>query len=333
MGAAEKLYVLFDGAPPPKPLTRINPIRGPPYVAEYHPSLFVKVTSSAAPSQLFTKLEQRPFKSREIRLVSLLPDSATEAAIKSSGVAKIREAIESPSKDTLQDLFRRNAGRVVVVLGHVEGENFVATDATGKNTLFSLALTEVEQMASSAGCDAVMLGCSSALAGTPVGVNKPFNPVDAVGRLDKALKAESYLDFVRTLSDDDMGLVFTDAAFDRTTKRIEAEVYAREPSKSGPIVRDSNLAGRVGIVFGIASSAGGGSNGGDGGDDDKRNGGRGGNGGGGGAGAAGLGGSTTPAPARQVAAPQTDGSTWLYVLTGIVLVVVVGWIINRSRTA
>jgi hypothetical protein len=340
LGGAEKIYVLFEGAPPPKPLTRLNPIRGPPYVAEYYPSLFVKVTPSATPHQLFTKLEQQPFKSREIRFVSLLPDSATEAAIKASGVAKIREALDAPSMQTLKDFFRKNTGRVVVVLGHVEGEKFVATDATGKTTQFTLSLAEVEQMAATAGCDVVMLGCSSALAGTPVGVNKPFNPVDAVGRLDKALKAVNYLEFVRTLSNEDMGLVFADTAFDRTTKRIEAEVYVRESGKSEPVVRDRNLAGRVGIVFGIAAIGGGGFGGGEddkrnggsgGGEDDKRNGGSG--GGEGGSGGTKSGGPTAPGPTNQAANPPTEGNMWLYVILGVFLVIVIGWAMIRSRTA
>jgi hypothetical protein len=334
MKGAENLYVVFDGTPPPRRLIRLNPIRGPPYVAQYESSLFVKVTQTAAPQQLFTRLQERPFNSREIRFVSLIPDSATEAAIKASGVAKFREVINAPSKETFEDLFRKNTGKVFIVLGHVEGENFVATDVTGKSTLFTLSLAEVERMAETAKCDVVMLGCSSALAGTPVGVKKPFNPVDAVSRLDKALKADTYLDFVRTLSNEDIGLVFDESAFDRTTKRVEADVYAREPSESEQIVRARNLAGRVGIVLGIVASGGSGFSGGNNsGDDDKRNDGRGVSGGSSGSGAATSKSPATPGPANRAADPVDGGSFTLIVIVLIVMAFLLAWVYSRSRTA
>jgi hypothetical protein len=341
LGGADNLYVLFDGAPPPKRLTRLNPIRGPPYVAEYDRSLFVPVTSSSAPQKLFSRLEMRPFKSREIRFVSMIPDSATESAIKTSAVSSIREQLDSPSKETLQDLFRRNSGRIVVLLGHVEGENFVATDAAGKNTLFTLSLTEIEQMAVTAGCDAIMLGCSSALAGTSVGVNKPFNPVDAVGRLAKALNASNYLEFVRTLSNEDMGLVFTDSAFDQSTKRVDAEVYTREAGRSEPVVRDGNVAGRVALVLAIAVAGTAGSSGGSvgigddrrkgksSGHDDKRDS----SGNAGGAGSTKPDKSAKPGTTKLPADSQSGGHPLFYIIVLVAAILVVGWAVSRMRSA
>jgi hypothetical protein len=217
-------------------------------------------------------------------------------------------------------------------LGHVDGDNFVASDATGRNTLFTISLKEVEDLAAAAGCDTVLLGCGSALAGTPIGVNKPFNPVDAVGRLNKALMADNYLDFVRTLSNEDMGLVFTDTAFDRTTRKMEAEVYAREQGDREPVIREKNLAGRVGMVFGIGSSGISGSGG-----NDNNNGGSavGGNGTNSGGSNANNSGGSAPNGGSQIPSQSNGGSNWLYPILGVVLVIFIVFVLlaRRARSA
>jgi hypothetical protein len=249
---AEKLYVLFGGIPPPKPLVATDPIRGPPFAAEYYPSVYVKVTSSASPASLFARLEQRAFEPRGVKFTSLIADTAVEAAIKRSDTAKVWEKSDITTGDGLKEFFRRNKCRVVILLGHVEGEDFVSADAKGKVGL-KVSLSRVDRMPEEAGCDAVLLGCSSARAGTPVGVDKPFNPVEAVQRLSKALSAKTYSEFVRTLANRDMGLVLAETAFDRAANRVDADVYAREASKSESLLRESNRVGRLVLAFGISS--------------------------------------------------------------------------------
>ena len=267
---AEKCYVLFGGAPPPKPMVRINPIRGPPFAVEFYPSLFVKVTSSAQPEEFFSKLQGRTFKPQETRFVSLIADSAIKTAIETSDVAKIWDRVEITSVDGLRDCFNRNKGRVVTLLGHVDGDDFVVPDVNGV-FLFKVSPVEVEQMAEAAGCDAILLGCSSAKSGTPIGVDRPFNPKKAVERLSTALRQNNYFEFVQALVNKDMGLVFDGMAFDRTTrpanlpKLIEADVYARKIDTTTPrelVVRDRNLAGRMILVFAASGLGGGGSGGG-----------------------------------------------------------------------
>jgi hypothetical protein len=237
-------YVYFEGPDGPKRLIRINPIRGPPVLgppvlaAECYPSLFLKFTPDSTPRDPFSAMKQRRFSQREVRFVSLINDSATDEAIaKARDVPTIRDFLDQPSKETLQALFRKNSDKVVVLLAHGEGGNFVAKDPTGKITLFELPLIEVEQMAKAAHCPVVMLSCNSAQAGPEVGVNKAFNPVEAVGRLENALNAKTYFDFFQTLANKDMPLVFADTAIDHTTKRIEAEVYSPESgSVTGRVV-------------------------------------------------------------------------------------------------
>jgi hypothetical protein len=268
---AEKLYVLFDGSPPPKRLVNIHPIRGPPLACEYYPSLYVKITSSTSPTGLFSKLENRPFKSKEIKFASIISDSAVEDAIKSSDAAKVWKKLDITSPDGVRSFFQANKGRVVVLLGHVEENDFVATDATGR-VVFRMLLAGAERLAEEAGCDAILLGCSSAAAGTPIGVDKPFNPAEAVQRLSKALGATNYLDFVRTLANEDMGLVFAETAFDRTTKRLQADVYARKAGTTEPVIQKQNLAGSLILAFGIAATGGIGGGASSGGNDDDHSG-------------------------------------------------------------
>jgi hypothetical protein len=188
-------------------------------------------------------------------------DSATDAAIKESTLRDVTVDLGTLSTDSLRQLFRHNRGRVILLLGHVEGENFVAKDATGRTTLLDVPLAEVETMAEAHGCDVVFLGCNSARAETPVGVSQAFNPVDAVGRLVKALGARNYEEFAHRLTGADMSLVFSEAAFIRTKGKAVADAYANDTTTPEGRFRASNRVGKLLLVLGLAAAAGSGGTG------------------------------------------------------------------------
>jgi hypothetical protein len=248
LGAAERLALLFADDDLPKTLVRLHPIRGPPFAAEYHPRLWVKVRSDSTPATQFGRLKDRPLDAAEIRFAALLGNSAVRDAIKTSGVGKFEGKGAVTSKDSLSELFRQNKGRIVVLLGHTDGGDFVATDDHGK-PLFKVALSDVERMAERDKCDLVLLACGSGRGEVQLGADRRFNPKLAVERLGKALAAKNYFDFVKTLANEDMGLVFDHSALARTDKLVRADVYAREAGTTEPVVLPGNRLGRLIMAF------------------------------------------------------------------------------------
>jgi hypothetical protein len=259
---AENLYVLFDGVPPPRRLVRANAIRGPPYVAEFKDSLFVHVQARFSPEGLFRDLASRPFSRRDVRLASLIVDSALKESLKDEKLKGVVIDIGSPSADGLRKLFAENSGRVVALVGHVEGDNIVARDVTGKKTLLEVGVGEVEKMAKEQKCDVIVLGCQSSDAGAPVGVRQPFNPVDAVRRFADALAAKDYEHFVRLLSSDDMNLVFGSTAFAGARSKVEADAFAKPADKREPRFGEADRVGRIIFSLGAVAVLGGGGPGG-----------------------------------------------------------------------
>ena len=138
-------------------------------------------------------LQKSNLKKENVRVISLVADGATTRAIEDSSLKNIRlgKTGQVPDEADIDGLIGAHKGKDIIVLGHVEGQNFVTRNS--KNEVVSIV--SIEKLRASASKHDVLLieiGCNTA--GSAAGLQAPgvaiatrFNTVDATQRLAKAL--------------------------------------------------------------------------------------------------------------------------------------------------
>ncbi len=164
------------------------------------------------------KLDQR-----EVKIASLVSDSATMNALR-SGALRTATAQMNPgtvrSVSDLRLLFEEQRGKQVIVIGHVEGGNFVIRDARGVATA-TLAIPELRALALQNDVLLIEVGCNTAGVVqdgvAAVGVATRFNTVDAVQRMSRAFESSKTLaDFLGSMADESVKVVVDVSAVARS---------------------------------------------------------------------------------------------------------------------
>ena len=150
-----------------------------------------------------------------IRFLSLVRDSGTETAIKTS---KTLDAARLGTSGTpinslaqIESAFSSAQGKTVVLMSHVEGENFVTRDP-GRRIVSSIPVQSVRALATKYNVELIDLGCETAqhlrAERLGIGVTTTFNTVDAVRALNKAISASSnYSEFFQALTSENLTIV------------------------------------------------------------------------------------------------------------------------------
>jgi hypothetical protein len=189
--------------------TRDSP---PPVFVEALDGCCLFVPMSYTSETVLRTLRGMRLQSDDIVFVSLVRDSATDAAISKSVLgasAASQRGGEIISEPQLLRIFRqaRSSRKTVVLLGHTEGGAYVTTGGAPKKTLFSIDIDRVRSLARDEGVSLIDFGCNTAQEvraasgfNAPASVLQRINSVNAVHQLAGALtSAQNYEDFFKGL--------------------------------------------------------------------------------------------------------------------------------------
>lgn len=184
-------------------------------------------------------LRARPFQQSEVRFLSLVKDSATDSAINKSSLIKDRRLGGGEQISKLADIersFQNARGKTVVLVGHVEGSNFVARNAK-KEVVLNVPIASLRSTARKYDVELIDLGCRTAQEITKdslgLGVSTRFNTVDAVNSIDLALsRSKNYAEFFENLTSEGLKVV-VDREFVNGSA-LRASIYSAQKTQRSP---------------------------------------------------------------------------------------------------
>lgn len=169
-------------------------------------------------------LAQVQLRADELALISLVRDSATREAISRTSLHAATDPA-SPRGFTnvseLRPIFQAQRGKQIMVLGHVEGTDFVTRDGRG-DELARFPVLDLRNLAEEFNVLLIEMGCNTAgveahsQAGG-IGVASRLNTVDAISRISDALSSPELTleQFLQKVSYVDMHVVVDASAIDR----------------------------------------------------------------------------------------------------------------------
>jgi hypothetical protein len=181
-------------------------------------------------------LKSRRFEASEVRFLSLVKDSGTESAIGNAIHVKNRRLgnnLQLMSFADVEASLQEAKGKTVIIVGHVEGQNFVTKDAKGDVTL-QFPIEKLRETAKKYEVELIDLGCKTAEQiqkdSLGLGVMTGFWTPDAVNSINRALSnSKNYADFFENLTSQGLKVV-VDSGFVRGSS-LRADVYSAQKSK------------------------------------------------------------------------------------------------------
>lgn len=201
-----------------------------------------------------TSLKSSP---KDTRIISLVADSATVNTVNEVGLSKKATMVSgdaSSSMDQIREAFEQQAGKQLVVLGHVESGSFVVRDSSG-NQVTSVAIQDLRSLAAENNVLLIEIGCNTASVGdassaADAGVLTRFNTVEAVQKLSKAVEANNLSEFFERLADEDLKVVVQSEAVEKII-RYRAEYFAKDEIEDHDVlVAQVSVTAREGGLFG-----------------------------------------------------------------------------------
>ncbi|MCC8991890.1 MAG: hypothetical protein LM514_04780 [Streptococcus sp.] len=185
-------------------------------------------------------LENCPIETSQIRLLSLVRDSATKSAISELSTLKGKQLAESGAIVDIagvEKVFVEARGKTVFLVGHVEGDHFITRNAKDEVTL-DVPIATVRSLAKKHDVELIALGCKTAQRikedTFEVGVTTDFNTVDAVRSLDRAMKtSNNYASFLESLTSDGLKVVIDPIFVEKT--ELRAEFFSKMKTKNESI--------------------------------------------------------------------------------------------------
>ncbi len=177
---------------------------------------------------------------RDVMVASLFVESATEDALDSSKTiraARVKgDGAALNSEADLRKIFVSAKGKVLVLLGHVEGEDYVVRPK-GSNAQLSVPILKVRALAKEQGVSLIDIGCETTKAikeaAFGLGITRRYNSVDAVQSLEKALgNTTSLRDLLEGMSSEGLKVV-VDETFvrDQPSSSTRASIFALARNK------------------------------------------------------------------------------------------------------
>jgi hypothetical protein len=227
LGDAKQVQMRSSSAP----VERLGRVRGLPLLMSKISGCCLFGIPPHRAAEYSTLLDRKPFERKDVRVVSLVRDSGTDAEINRSATLRgLMVGNRSQGAQSIADLentFKQSRGKTVVLVSHVEGERFVRRDAANK-IVMALEISEVRKLAKLYDVQLVDLGCETARIPKELGlgvVNK-FNTVAAIRALENAVsQSKSYSEFFDRLAGEDLRIVI-DEGFVRGWA-LCADVYGR----------------------------------------------------------------------------------------------------------
>jgi hypothetical protein len=178
---------------------------------------------------LRSALDAAKYDPARVKFASLVADTATVKAINESVSVRAMSGGNSYVKNLsdLKSLFKKSNNSTLMLLGHVEGDEFVTRDAS-QRMLYSISFNDLNSLARENNINLIHLGCNTArqIATDTVGagVSVRFNTVDLVKRLNEVLpKVSTFTDLLAGLSADGLKIVVNNTF----ASAISADIYSQ----------------------------------------------------------------------------------------------------------
>ncbi len=171
----------------------------------------------------------------KVKLLSLAPDSATEAAISKSKTLKKASVSVRPDKIVSEEILVRAMseakGRPLIALGHVENGFYVIRDPAGLET-FRVSIERLRTIAREYDVELIDIGCRTAeeisAESFGLGVTTEFYTVDAINSIRDALKiSTNYAELFETMSSEGLKLVVDNSILKKDALDIQGTLYSR----------------------------------------------------------------------------------------------------------
>lgn len=175
------------------------------YLLKYSDAISIRLENQDI-DKVLSRLPSAGFNSSKARLFSFSENTATKKFIEKE-LSDINVPV-AYNIDALKKAIIANKDNDIFLLGHIEGENFVTLNPSGK-VMFEVPISELMQLQQDHNIFMMFLGCNSAdIAGA--GALKKFNSLDALKRLKMALKNDKMEGFLNDLSEGTLDLVIDD---------------------------------------------------------------------------------------------------------------------------
>ncbi len=183
-------------------------------------------------------LSRQPFNASDVKVASLFIDRATEDALRASKALKAARVEGDGAKlneiSQLQAIFSAAKGKTLIILGHVEGSDYVIRNSANAER-FRVPIETVRSMAKSSGVSLIDIGCetSSAIrsAALGFGVIGKYNSVDAIISVERALhNSKNLQDMLEAMSSENLKIVIDQSFVKEQTTKAHASIYGQVKS-------------------------------------------------------------------------------------------------------
>ncbi len=167
---------------------------------------------------LIKGLKSKPVNKKEIKVLSLVNDTATEVSLRESNNIRTKNIlgkdVEINELKDVENILKSESGSDVILVGHFESGDFVTKSSSGKE-LFRAGEKEIRKIAEKYNINLIQLGCKTAeeinINTMEVGVVTTFNSVDAIKSIDRALNSSTnQAEFLETLTSEGLKIIITD---------------------------------------------------------------------------------------------------------------------------
>ena len=182
------------------PVRRITGPKGPSLALEVRPNFFYEARTALEFDE-FEAMLRVSFDVPDVQVVSLFDESDHRIRAALDGAAG--EAHMDLTGLTTEEVLTRLGllkRRIVVVVGHVEGEDFVIRGADG-GVVARVPVAEMERIADEADASLILLGCDTVrVAMESSGLSAPVRDIAVAEALTRAMRADDYGGFLSGLA-------------------------------------------------------------------------------------------------------------------------------------
>jgi hypothetical protein len=206
------------------------------YLIKYNEQIYTRVKDQNL-DFIFSQLKDAKINYSDLKIISLLDNSSTKEFINTSLPEK-HIAFDFSSAENFKEILIQNRGNRIAIVGHIEEGNFITLNKAGQE-IFKVSLEEIENIQIENNLELIILGCKSALEGSPSGPLNKFNSIDILKRLKTTSKTESVEEFLDSLSFRTVHFVLDQTFF---RQRENAVTASQLPSRAEFSVYDNRVA-------------------------------------------------------------------------------------------
>jgi hypothetical protein len=200
-----------------------------------HESLFYDIHQPAVVQRLST-LFAEPFGTRDVNVLTLIDEHAYPRTVGRIKEVTDRHSVRSTilGAADVEETMRQTRGKMLLVVGHNEGELFVIRGADN-SIRGTIARTTLEALAEQNKVELILLSCETGRGG----IAAVLDGADAAGQLNRALGADSYGAFFASLGTAEKPFVVSASQVDKGIQLVVQRLDRRR--QAGTVVNSARL--------------------------------------------------------------------------------------------